>query len=105
MALSKQEEAAVLAIIARDGVDALADAIRAVAAKDRKTAASAALAGAISVTVSSWPTVSAQVAASASSTVPAVMADIAAAVQAKDQAALGPLLVQLYGGIKALYGS
>lgn len=104
MALSNGEVTALRPIVAREGLDVFIDEIRAAAIADKKAAAVTALGNSVAVTVSSWTIPAAFVGQASALTLPSVIADINTAWAARDQAALGPLFVQLYAAAKAHLG-
>lgn len=104
MALTTQQQGAIRAIIATGGLDVTINDIRALAITDKKAAGTAALQSAVSVTIADWPAVTTAIAQASAFVLPTVVADLNTAVVAHDPTKLGPLLVQLLGAVKALYG-
>jgi hypothetical protein len=101
MALTTQEQAALRAIVARDGgIDLTMTEIRNLAISDQKAAAAATLGSAVTVTVSNWTVPATFVAQATNATLPSLINDITAAWAAQDQTKLGALFVQLYGAAK-----
>lgn len=99
--LTNPEQAAVRAIVTREGLDGVLNQVIQIAIADKKATAVATLGSAVVVTVSDWATPAAYVAQSGGTTLPSVIADIGAAWAARDQSKLGPLFIQLYGAAKA----
>lgn len=100
MAFSQAEQNALAPLLRREGVDTFIDEVRAIEIKEKRDAATTALGSSVSVTVSDWKAAGDAVAQASSSALPALLADLDAAVAAKDATKLGALYVQLHGAIK-----
>lgn len=102
MALTKQEQDTVLALVAKEGgLAAFTTEVQAAHATDAKNTTVHALDKAITVTVADWPTIASTVAASTNTVLYSVMDSLKAAMAAPDASQLGPLFVALYGAVKA----
>lgn len=102
MALSAAEQTQIKALIAREGgIAAFTSEVQAVNVANTQAAALTALGPAVSVTVTDWAAVASFIAASSNVTLYSVMAAIKASAAARDASQMGPLLVALYGAVKA----
>jgi hypothetical protein len=100
--LTPQEQTVLRAMLSGRGgnIDGFVANLRTMAIADMKTATVSTLASALSLTITSWPAVATVIAAGSSTTIYPIMADIATAIAAQNSAALGPLLIGLYGAVK-----
>lgn len=106
MGLTNAEQTAVRAAIARDGIDAVVTAARALDVSDRTAAATSAVSapGVLAIGVSDWDAVGQAAAGVPASAIPSILQQIGAAVEAQDAAALGPLAIMLYGACAKHFG-
>lgn len=104
--LTPQQAAQLKAVIAQEGGwDGFREAAFAALAQDRKDAALAALASAISVNVTDWTALGAFIQANKdNAALMPVLADIKAAAAARDASKLGPLMVALYAACVRHFG-
>lgn len=102
MALSQAEQTQIKALITREGGVAVFTAeVQAANVSNTQAASLATLGPAVTVTVTDWTAVTNFVAGATNVTLYSVMAAIKTAATAHDATQMGPLLVALYGAVKA----
>lgn len=105
MALTSEEQGALHDIIVREGgLEAFKEQVTTLWIQYYHQQAVAALQNAITVTVPDWSTVLAHVDAASNTAMYDILAEIETAAAARNEAALGPLFVALYGAARKHFG-